>query len=77
MMSGKHRIELAAARQDGGDAGADRALPFDEFAFAANQRGEADLDTGYIGDGVERAGRCALEWNAQIPPADCTLLRDR
>ena len=57
VVRGEHRIELPAARQDRGDAGADRPLPFDELAFAANQRREADLDAGDIGDGVERSGR--------------------
>ena len=67
----------SAARQDGGDARADRALAFDELAFAANQRGEADFDAGHVGDGVERSGIRALEGNAQIPRADCTFLLAR
>ena len=49
--------------------GADRALAFNEWAFARDQRREADLYSGDIGNGIERTRRPALKRNAQIARA--------
>src|SRR2546421_6687163 len=57
--TGVNRIvqRIVSARNDCGNAGADRAFAGDKFSFATNDRGIADFYAGYIGDGVEMTGR--------------------
>ena len=68
--AGENRIAhgFCAARKDRGDAGAHRAFADLQFAFAGDERGVADGYAGYVGDGVERAGR-AVKRDAEIAGA--------
>ena len=61
-----------AAGMNGGDAGAHRAFADYEFAFTGDQRGVADLDAFYVGDGVVGAGS-AVEGNSEIAGAGLGL----
>jgi hypothetical protein len=56
---------LLTAGENSGDSGAYRAFANDELPFSRDERSKTDFDTGYVGDGVERAGH-AVEGNAEI-----------
>ena len=57
-----------SARKDRSHAGAHRTLANNQFAFAFNQRGVANLDAGNVGDGVELVRR-SIKWNTEIARA--------
>jgi len=50
---------------DGGDAVADRAFSYFEFAVAGDERGVSYFDTVDVGYGVIRAG-CTVEGDAKV-----------
>ena len=68
--AGKNGIAhgFLAARQNCGDAGADRSLADLQFSFTGDERGVANGYAGHVGDGVERTGR-AVKGNAEIASA--------
>src|SRR5690606_11409379 len=53
---GEDRLGGPAAREDGGDAGADRPLADDELPAAADERHLSDGDAGDVGYRIVRAG---------------------
>src|SRR5206468_954928 len=68
--AGVGRVRVArAAGKDGGDTGADGAFADLERAVAMDQSGEADLDAGHVGYGIEGAGD-AVEGDSEVTGAD-------
>jgi hypothetical protein len=61
------RAEFPAGK-DGCNARPHRPFSDREFAFPGNERLETDLDTGNVGDSIERPGR-AVEGNTEVARA--------
>src|SRR5688500_718714 len=57
--------EVFSTRKNRGHSRSHGSLTHDEFAFPSNQRDMAHLDSGYIGDGIERAGGTG-KWDTEI-----------
>src|SRR6185503_1931464 len=71
--AGEHLIlRRLAARQDGGDAGTNRPAPDLQRPVAGDERGDADLDAGNVGNRVERPRR-AVKRDAEIARAGLAL----
>ena len=71
--TGQRRIGVGteAARQDCGDAGADRALALLQWRLAGNQRRVAHQDPGDVGDGIV-GSRGSVEWHTEVSGARAT-----
>ena len=63
-------------RQDSGHAGAHRTFADLKFAFAADQGGVTNFDTGYVSDRVKFSRR-ALKWNSEIASANNFIFNER
>jgi hypothetical protein len=60
---------IISTRQNGCDAGADRAFADSKLSIAGNQRGVADQNTRDIGDGIKRTGR-AVKRDSEVARAE-------
>ena len=67
-------LKSVAAGKNGGHTGAHRTDTDLQRAAAGNQRGMADFDAFYVGDGIEGPWR-AVKGNAQVPGARLSLGR--